>query len=174
MAAVPAFALGIGQTPGQVLYSTIANNARDGFLTNVSALLPSGADAKRMDKPKQPGRSKHKFVETVVINGQTVGGTPMSYVASDNYNTYALAAQLLGSADGKDYSSYLTEFARLYGTGKIQSSKGKVVGKGFIDIPPEWKSHGNAVATSSLTPKSPAKATVAQAVAGPVAGFTYQ
>lgn len=155
MAAIGGFSMGVGQTPGQIFYQTVITNANEGALTNASALLPNGAGAKKMDKPKQAGRSKHKFIETVVIGGQAYGGTPMSYVASDNYATYQLAAQLLGSADGKDYASYLQAFAQQYGTGKVQSRKGKVVGHGFIDIPEEWKHHGNAVATASLTPKSP-------------------
>ena len=165
-----AFNLGAGLTPGQVFYQTVSSNASDGYLTNVSALMPNGAGAKKMDKPKQAGRSKHKFIETVVIGGTSYGPTPMSYVASDNYQTYALAAQLLGSSTGQDYSSYVAAFGQSFGLGKVQSAKGKVVGKGFIDLPEEWKHHGNAVATASLTPKSPAKGPVA-APSAPVPGF---
>lgn len=172
MAATPMFNLGVGQSPGQLFYQTVSNNVRDGYLTNVSALLSTGAGAKKMDKPKQAGRSKHKYIDSVLIGGKAYGNVPMSYVASDNYPTYALAAQLLSSADGQDYSVFVQAFAQQFGTGKVQSGKGKVVGKGFIDLPAEWKNHGNAVLTSSLTPKSPAKSSSSAASSSaPVAGF---
>jgi len=155
MAAIGGFALGTGLTPSQTLYQTVAKNAADGFLTNVSALMPSGVGAKKMDRPKQVGRSKHKFVESVVIGGKVYNDTPMSFVASDNYPAYELASQMLASVSGQDYTSYLSSFAQQYGTGKVQSSKAKVHGHGLISIPEEWKHTGNAVETSSLTPKTP-------------------
>lgn len=177
MAAVSFF--GGGQSNGSaVLYQQVAEHANAGALTDVSALMANGTSTRKMDRPKNLERSKRKFFDSVTArDGTVMAGTPMSYVASDNYPTYANAAAMLGQATGQDYSAYVTKFAETYGMGKVQVGKAKAVGGGFIEVDPSWQALSNPVATASLTPKTPkspkAGSAAAAPSAAPVFGFNF-
>jgi len=167
MAAVNIFTTVAQANPALVLYQAVVNNANNGSLTNVSALLPSGAGTKKMDRPTQPGRTKAKFINDIVVDGKSET-TVMSFVASNNFTNYKLAAELLGQAAGRDFSAYVNEFARQYGLGeaKSKSSKSKSATTNYVDFPESWRHLGNAVPTASLSP-SPKAATGSPKAATP-------